>query len=222
MTSACLWMNSRVRTPNPRCTNRKVRRPALNLPAAQLAGFSPRVLLFDGHEPGASRSVQAAFPQATSILDAGSLRPGIEPLAASVDYLAASERFALQVTGLVDLAGGARRKECLERLRALAKPGATIVVTLGERGLIYDAGGTCRHLPACRVRTVDTTGAGDVFHGAFAYGVLQGLPVDRIVKLASLASALSVQERGSRRSIPSLDAVRSEFQRMEGHDVPEY
>jgi sugar/nucleoside kinase (ribokinase family) len=104
-------------------------------------------------------------------------------------------------------------------LRAGARPGAAIVVTLGERGLIFDAAGVCRHLPAYTARPVDTTGAGDVFHGAFAYANLRGLPLELTLKVASLAAELSVQERGGRRSIPALDAVRKEFKRVEGRDL---
>ena len=97
-----------------------------------------------------------------------------------------------------------------------------MVVTLGERGLIYDDAGTCRHLPAYAVRAVDTTGAGDVFHGAFAYGVLRAWPLELNLQVASLAAALSVQGRGGRRSIPTLDAVRKEFLHVEGRPLPRF
>ena len=200
--------------------NRKAKQGALELRPAQLTALSPRVLLFDGHELQACRAAHEAFPQAASILDAGSLRPGTRELAAKVDYLVASERFSLQATGLADLASADKWQDCLQRLRAAARPDATIVVTLGERGLIFDAAGVCRHLPAYSVRPVDTTGAGDVFHGAFAFAILRGFPLELTLKLASLAAALSVQERGGRLSIPSLDAVRKEFKHVEGRDLP--
>jgi len=209
-----------TRTGSRTIVNRKSPQGALKLGSAALAALSPRVLLFDGHELEASRAALAAFPQATSILDAGSLRPGTEQLAGTVNYLVASERFALQATGLTQLADAEARQECLTRLSRAAQPGATIVVTLGERGLIFDAGGICRSLPAYPARTIDTTGAGDIFHGAFAYAVLRGFPLQITLKLASVAAALSVQERGGRRSTPSLEAVQKEFKRAEGRDLP--
>jgi sugar/nucleoside kinase (ribokinase family) len=201
--------------------NRKAQQGALELRPSQLATLSPRVLLFDGHEGEACCAAREAFPLAKSILDAGSLRPGTRELAGKVDYLVASERFALQATGLADLAGADQWQDCLRRLRAVARPDATMVVTMGERGLIFDAAGACRHMPAYSVRSVDTTGAGDVFHGAFAYAILRGFALELTLKLASLAAALSVQERGGRRSIPSLETVRKEFRRLEGQDFPE-
>lgn len=208
------------RTGSRTIVNRKAPQWALELRPAQVPAMSLRVLLFDGHELEACRVAAEALPEAASILDAGSLRPGTQELARRVNYLVASERFALQATGMNELASERQWEDCLERLRAQARPDAAIVVTLGERGLIFLAGEVCRHMPAYTVRTVDTTAAGDVFHGAFAFGVLRGFPLDLTLQVASLAAALSVQKRGGRHSIPSLDAVRKEFQRVEGRDLP--
>ena len=127
-----------TRTGSRTIVNRKAQQGALDLRPAQLAGLSPRVLLFDGHEGDACRAALEAFPRAKSILDAGSLRPGSRELAGKVDYLVASERFALQATGLADLAGAVAVAECLQRLRAVARADAAMVVTMGERGLIFD------------------------------------------------------------------------------------
>ncbi len=210
-----------TRTGTRTIVNRKAPQGALELQPSQLAALSPHVILVDGHELEACRAAHEAFPQAATILDAGSLRPGTRELAGKVDYLVASERFALQTTGLADLASADRWQDCLQRLRTAARRDTTIVVTLGERGLIFDAAGVCRHLPAYPARAADTTGAGDVFHGAFAYAILRGFPLELTLKFASLAAALSVQERGGRRSIPSLDAVRKEFKHVDGRDFPD-
>jgi len=209
-----------TRTGSRTIVNRKAPQGVLELRPTQLAGLSARVLLFDGHEGDACQVALRAFPRAASILDAGSLRPGTRDLASKVGYLVGSERFALQATGLTDLAEADQWQECLRRLRAVARPNAAIVITLGERGLIFDDGGVCRHLPAYRVRAVDTTAAGDIFHGAFAYGVLHGLPLESTLKLSSLTAALSAQERGGHRSIPSLESVQKEFKNVEGRDLP--
>ena len=200
--------------------NRKAGSNALRLNPSQLIGLSPEVLLFDGHELEASLIALESFPDAVSILDAGSLRSGIRELAGKVSDLVASERFALQASGLPDLASENNQQECLRRLQAMARPRASVVVTLGERGLIYDAEGTCRRLPAYPAKAVDTTGAGDVFHGAFAYGMLRKVPLDETLKLASMAAALSVRERGGRQSIPSLDAVRKALDDARSGRVP--
>lgn len=167
---------------------------------------APRVLLFDGHELEASLEALARYPQATSILDAGSLRAGTQELAKRVDHLVASERFTRQVTGLSSLdtpADWAAAVAALHRLN-----GRPVVVTLGRRGLVYGTEEACEHLPAFPARTVDTTAAGDIFHGAYAYGLLTGKSRLETLRLAAMAAALSVEVPGGRASIPTLGQVQ--------------
>jgi len=166
----------------------------------------PRVLLFDGHELGASLEAMRRFPDAKSILDAGSLREGTRVLSGRVDYLVSSERFARQFCGIPDLETPERRQTAVAAL--YAHNGRPVVITLGERGLVYGTGDGFWHLPAFPVQAVDSTAAGDIFHGAFAYGILTGLGWLETLRLASAAAAISVTVRGGRTSIPSLDQVQ--------------
>lgn len=167
---------------------------------------SPRVLLFDGHEPEASIQALERFPGATSILDAGSLRNGTRALAERVDHLVASERFAAQVMGWRSLG---TREDLEEALAALYRlNGKTVVITLGIRGLVHGTDRECHHVPAFSATTIDTTAAGDIFHGAYAHSVLNNLPMPERLELAAMAAALSVERPGGRASIPSLDEVR--------------
>lgn len=182
--------------------NRKLPAPF----ACDTRAFMPTVLYFDGHELDASLSALAAHPAAISILDAGSWREGTATLAGKVHYLAASERFALQATGLSELESHSARRECARQLRA--RYGTTVVVTLGEAGLFYDEGQGYQHLPAFPAQAVDTTAAGDIFHGAFAFGILRKLPLLDSLRLGTMAAALSVEARGGRTSIPNLERVQ--------------
>jgi sulfofructose kinase len=168
--------------------------------------IAPRILLFDGHEYEASLASLAAFPDALSILDAGSWRDGTVDLAGKVHYVAASERFALQATNLADLRSDESRRECLARLREKFNP--TTIVTLGENGLIFDDGGGIEYMAAFPVETVDTTAAGDIWHGAFAFGIAEATPLREALRFASMAAALSVQAQGGRASIPTLHRVK--------------
>jgi len=186
--------------------NRKLKGAKLELQAGRLAGVSPTLLLFDGHELEASLVALEAFPDAISILDAGSWREGTEVLAGKVQYLAASERFALQATGLTDLRSNESRHACLRQLQD--KFATNTIVTLGEKGLIVDDGSGFRHLPAFPAQAVDSTAAGDIFHGALAFGIAQSLPLWNSLRLASMAASLSVQVAGGRTSIPSLHRVK--------------
>lgn len=215
-------------------------------------GLSPRILLFDGHELEASLAALATYPDAISILDAGSWREGTAALASKVRYLAASERFAIQATNLADLRSEESRRECMTRLRARfttsdtvlpagAWPGASCpqaaglpgrleqdapkpcrlaagghslagcqchIVTLGENGLVFDDGSGFQHMPAFPAETVDTTAAGDIWHGAFTYGIAEAMPLRDSLRFASMAAALSVQAQGGRASIPTLQRVK--------------
>lgn len=186
--------------------NRCLKDAKLHLEASQLAILSPRILLFDGHELDASLAALAAFPNAISILDAGSWRAGTATLADKVNYLVASERFALQATGMSQLRTESHRRENIERLRETFT--TSVIVTLGEHGLIADAGCGFQYLPAFPANTVDSTAAGDIFHGAFAFSIGQQMPLAEGLRFASMAASLSVQRRGGRSSIPDLDDVK--------------
>jgi len=172
-----------------------------------LRGLAPRLLLFDGHQPEASLQALELFPAARTLLDAGSLRPGTERLAPRVEFLVPSETFARAMTGVADLDTPEDLRRCLSALQAMNR--REVAVTLGERGAAYLEGGEARHLPAFPVRAVDSTGAGDIFHGAFAFGVLRGWPLSEIVRFAAMAAALSVARPGARASIPALAEVRA-------------
>ena len=186
--------------------NRKVKAASFSLNAAALFPLKPRVLLFDGHELEASLTAMQAFPDAITILDAGSWREGTAVLAGKVHYLAASERFALQATGLKSLQHDADRRQCLVILREQFS-GKTIV-TLGERGLIFDTGDGYNELAAFPAATVDTTAAGDIFHGAFAYAIAGGMPLLEALRFSSMTASLSVCKTGGRSSIPTLAEVK--------------
>ena len=189
--------------------NRKSASKPLTLDPDALNKINPRVLLFDGHELQASLAAIEKFPDAVSILDAGSLREGTERLAREVDYLAASERFASQVCGLDELESETNRQKCIRRLHQ----GKTylVIVTLGENGLIYGDENGHRHLRAFPVDAIDTTAAGDLFHGALAYGILKKMPLLQALKLASLTAALSTTRPGGKTSIPRLSRVEEEL-----------
>lgn len=80
----------------------------------------------------------------------------------------------------------------------------TAVITLGAEGWAFSDGKRRGRGGAFDVDVVDTTGAGDVFHGAFAYGVARGWDVPRCGVFAAAVAALKCTKRGGRTGIPSL------------------
>jgi sulfofructose kinase len=122
-------------------------------------------------------------------------------LARYADYLLVSEECAAEVLG---------RNEPEAALAALRQRKDQVVgITLGEQGFLFEdpALGETRHIPALHVEVVDTTGAGDVFHGAYAYAVARGFAVSRCGLFASVTAALKCRALGGRSGIPSADEV---------------
>jgi len=92
--------------------------------------------------------------------------------------------------------------------REIQEQGPAIVVfTFGERGCLGVYGDKFFKIPAFKVDVVDTTGAGDVFHGAFIYGLLQGWDIEYTAKFSSAVSAIKCTRLGGRAGIPNLATV---------------
>jgi sugar/nucleoside kinase (ribokinase family) len=106
-----------------------------------------------------------------------------------------------------ELTGDANLPRAQERLR---RPHHSMLcVTLGPRGALLLAGHEVIHEPGMNVQTLDTTGAGDIFRGAFIYALLRGEPPREIVRFANAAAALSCTRVGAMSSIPSLEEIPS-------------
>lgn len=150
--------------------------------------------LFDGHEPQLSLALleNTAIIQPPSVLDAGSLHEGTKILLDKVDYLVCSEKFALQYSG--------NEQTALSQLAELAP---TVVITLGERGLIWRKGTENGQLSAPPIQAIDTTGAGDAFHGAFAAAVAAGMTWTETLRYASAAGAFCCTQLGARPGLPN-------------------
>ena len=174
------------------------------LPAGSidLPKWHPRVILFDGHEPEVSLSLMKAFKNRgiSTVLDAGSVHRGSLKLLEQVDYAIVSQKFARECTNIAD-----PQQAAFE----LGQPGLTVVITLGEAGLVWRKEDSSGSLPAFSIDAVDTTGAGDVFHGAFAAGLACGKPWEDLLTYASAAAALCCTKYGARPAIPTAGGVAS-------------
>lgn len=172
----------------------------------KLPNIAPTVILSDGHEPDATLDLIHAFPEAISIVDAGTMRNSTMRVAQESEYLICSSAFAQQYLGhAIDITS----KELSSDLSKIAQinEGCQVVVTLGSAGLVYLTGNTAVHMPAFNVKVIDSTGAGDIFHGAFAFGMNAGLSLRDSLILSSMTSAISVTRLGSQTSIPLLKEV---------------
>ena len=129
-----------------------------------------------------------------------------------VDYLIVSEECAAEVLGDDD------PEAALAKLRGFDEQ--LVGITLGEQGFLFEQHGKLRHVPALHVDAVDTTGAGDVFHGAYAYGVAMGYDVDYCALFASVTAALSCTGVG-RSTIPDAVEVATLLEEKTAKEIDE-
>ena len=121
-------------------------------------------------------------------------------LLAAADWLIPNE------TEFARLSGSSSEATDAEITAFAAAAGARVVVTLGSRGAaLLGADGVVRRIPASAVRAVDTTGAGDAFIGAFAYGLAAGLTEEAAVGLGVRCATESVLRPGTQSSFPRGD-----------------
>jgi len=160
-----------------------------------------RLLLVDGRTPAAQI---AAAERAKSLglkvlLDARHLGPGMGELLDLCDIVVGNERFAAEFSHSSDM-----KRSLLE----LTKMGPhTAILTLGEEGAIGLESETLVRQPALPVEIHDTTGASEVFRGAFIHAFMQGWALDRALPFANAAAALKCRHLGGLGGIPSLAEV---------------
>jgi ribokinase len=180
-------------------------------PAELAKGFleGSDFLLLDGLMAEASLHAarQARERGVPVMLDAGKVRPGMLETARLCDYVVAGEQFAHDL-------GWDGRDASLAELAQRVTPGV-LTVTLGARGSITCLRREIIRQPACTVAAVDTTGAGDVFHGGYVYGLLQGWELPATLRFASAMAALKCRKLGGRAGIPTLAEI-NEFLAGEG------
>lgn len=167
---------------------------------------SARAVHLDTHEvAGALAAAAHARASGTVVsLDAERIRPGVERLVPLVDYLVAAQDFPRAFTGLAD------DRAALEALASLGPP--VVVQTLGAAGARALVAGRHLEVPGFAVPVVDTTGAGDVFHGAFLLAMLEAVEtpaaaapaaVRRAIRFANGAATMKCRALGGRAGIPT-------------------
>lgn len=161
-----------------------------------------KLLHVDGHDCRAAATAarwarQAKIP-VTADLD--NLYPGVEALLENVDFAITSRDFPGRLSGDADL---------LNSLPKLASRfGCKLAAsTLGEDGVLAWDGSIFHYSPAFEIKPVDTTGAGDIFHGAFAFGTVRGLDIPRLLEFCCAAAGLSCLGSGARGGIAPLAKI---------------
>ncbi len=167
---------------------------------------SARLLHLDGYDTdAASYAAEVARQHGVPVsLDVDEVYPGFERVLKNVDYLIGSSKWPCEWTGEADPFAALARIQAEHGVRVAA-------MTLGDRGALALANEIWTYSPAFAVECVDTTGAGDVFHGAFCYAVLSGMEMEEALEFSNAAAALNCTAVGARGHIPArtdIEALR--------------
>jgi sulfofructose kinase len=163
---------------------------------------SGKIVHLDGHDIHATLQCArwAKEEGIPTVVDLDKVEPLTSQLIKQIDFIVTSARFPMMYTGISD------RKRALLELQKYT-PGF-LCSTLGDDGAMAWVNGEFLHIEGFKVNVVDTTGAGDVFHGAFIYGLLQNWEVEEILRFSNGAAALKCKDLGGRRGIPTLEDVQ--------------
>jgi sulfofructose kinase len=164
---------------------------------------SGKLLLLDGHDIHAAiRCAKWAKEEGIpTILDIDKVEPLTSELIREIDFVITSSRFPFLYTGITDL-----EKALLELQKHTS---GFLCATLGREGAVALVNGELLRVKAFKADTVDTTGAGDVFHAGFIYGLLQNWEVMEILRFANAVAALKCRNLGGRKGIPTLEETRN-------------
>ena len=171
-----------------------------------------RALHVDGFDTAAA-TLAASWARSAGIpviADLDELYPGVELLLENIDYLIVSRDFPSRLMGEPNLGRALRAMQSRYGSKLAA-------ATLGPEGVLAWDGEGFLHTAAYQVPVVDTTGAGDVFHAGFIYGLLQDWPLDRRLDFACAAAALNCMGVGARGGIQSVEAIEDLM-----HTAPKY
>ena len=164
------------------------------------------LILIDGEHPETAEEVLDNNKDALSVIDAGRLTEDTRHLGKKVKYLVCSKDFAEKFTNeKIDVKNIEKLTDIYKQLKAYFNN--TVIITLEAAGSFTEINGECKIVPSVRVIAKDSTGAGDIFHGAITYFLGQGYDLEKAIHYSSVTSAISVTRIGSRYSIPDLEEV---------------
>jgi sulfofructose kinase len=171
---------------------------------------SARLLHIDAHDTATvAKAAQIARAHRIPVtVDVDTIYHGFDQVLPHVDYLVASSEFPVQWTNERD---PFRALEMIQEEFRIP----VAAMTLGALGALARVDGHFIYSPAFVVNCADTTGAGDVFHGAFCYSVLQKMPMRETLEFSNAMAALNCTALGARGGISTIEQARALMQRAE-------
>jgi sulfofructose kinase len=169
-----------------------------------------RMLHVDGHDtPAIEKAAKLARSRGIPVTcDVDTIYNGFDRVLESVDYLVASSEFPHQWTTERDPFKALEMIQNEYKMKCAA-------MTLGSHGAMARIDGKFVYSPAFVVNCVDTTGAGDIFHGAFCYAVLEGMSIRETLEFSNAMAALNCTKLGARGGIATAAEARALMDRGE-------
>ncbi|WP_321476721.1 PfkB family carbohydrate kinase [uncultured Paludibaculum sp.] len=176
-----------------------------------------RLLHIDGHDtPAVAHAARIARQHGIPVtVDVDTLYKGFENVLPNVDYLITSSEFPERWTGEADPMKALTLLQDSFGMKVAA-------MTLGAHGALARVGGRFVYSPAFVVNCLDTTGAGDVFHGAFCYSVVKGFEIGEALEFANAMAALNCTAMGARGGISPESEARALIARGERRTKSEF
>lgn len=176
-----------------------------------------RMLHIDGHDtPAVEKAAKIARGLGIPVsVDVDTVYHGFDRVLGSIDYLVASSEFPGQWTSEHD---PFRALELIQEEYGMK----VAAMTLGAHGALARCDGRFVYSPAFVVNCVDTTGAGDVFHGAFCYAVLEGMSMQDALEFSNAMAALNCTRLGARGGIAKLKDARALIERADRRSHPDF
>lgn len=200
--TSVIWLSAE--TSSRTCVFDKGNLPPLELTEKQIQAVkNAELLMVDGNElEAAINAAKIAHENGVKVLyDAGGLYDGVERLLTLTDIMIPSEEFAIGHTG------ASSAEEAAKKLYEMYNP-QIVVVTQGKKGGLLYQGNDIVSYPIYPAKVVDSNGAGDVFHGAFAAAVVKGFDYEKCCHFSSAVSAIKCTGVGARESVPDFETVK--------------
>jgi sulfofructose kinase len=168
---------------------------------------SGRILHLDGYDSASLKAADWCQKQGIPVCaDLDRAVPNCPELIRKIDFLIVSSNFSSEFTGIADP---------VTSFRALRQDfDGFLAMTLGAGGALAWIGNKCVTFPGITINAVDTTGAGDIFHGAFIYGLLQNWALAKIMCFANAAAGLSCLYLGAQTGIRPLSEIQQSASRL--------
>ena len=202
-TTTSYILNNRVNGSRTIITNRSAE---MHFSNNHVIPLKPNVILFDGNDFEMSMKVINDNPNSIKIIDAGNTKPGIVELCKKCDYIVCSNDFAKEYTKIdFDYSDINKIYEVYDLLQKDFN--GKLIITLEQMGSLVKIDNQFKLVPSIKVESVDSTAAGDIYHGAFTHFIANGYSLLDAMKYSNIAGALSVEKIGGKNSMPNLEDV---------------